>query len=452
MTAHLEPYPHMKESGVQWLGAVPEHWAVRRLGNLLRERGEVNVGGEIQAVLSVLKDRGVVPYAEKGNIGNKASEDITRYKVVHPGDIVMNCMNIIIGSVGLSAYTGCLSPVYYVLTRRSERDDPRYLNAYFQTKAFQRSLVRIGNGILPHRMRIPMELLKCEMFPRPPLSEQTAIVRYLDYVDQRVHRLLQAKRQLITLLTEQKQALIHHAVTRGLDPNVPLKDSGVEWLGQVPEHWEVLALKFASRIQVSGVNREIKKSEKCVRFLGTDTVYNVARITKDTSLESASANDADIENFSLRRGDVVVTKDSVAPTRIAIPAIVTDDLSGPTVCGYHLALLRPNTKLLISEYLFYALLSPSLSGHFLSLSKGTTIIGLSRNALGCALLPIPPCSEQTAIAEYLDQATANIDTAITRANREVALLTEYRTRLISDVVTGKLDVRKAAATLPDSAS
>ena len=197
----LKPYPDYKDSGVQWLGKVPEHWRLPRLGALLRERGEMNGDRQVSEVLSVLRERGVIPYAEKGNIGNKKSEDITRYKVVRPDDIVVNCMNvIIIGSVGLSRYTGCLSPVYYVLTRRSERDHPRYLNACFQTKPFQESLVRIGNGILAHRMRIPMELLKCEPFPRPPFEEQAAIVRFLDHADRRIRRHIRAQQQLIALL------------------------------------------------------------------------------------------------------------------------------------------------------------------------------------------------------------------------------------------------------------
>src|SRR5262245_30763174 len=148
-----------------------------------------------------------------------------------PDDIVVNCMNVIIGSVGLSRYTGCLSPVYYVLTRRSEDDDPGYLNAYFQAKPFQESLVRIGNGILAHRMRIPMELLKCEPFPRPPAVEQAAIVRFLHHMDQRNRSYIRAKQQLIKLLEEQKQVIIHKAVTRGLDPNVRLKPSNVKYLG-----------------------------------------------------------------------------------------------------------------------------------------------------------------------------------------------------------------------------
>ena len=212
-----KPYQAYKPSGVEWLGDVPAHWRLPRLGALLRERGETNGDGQVSEVLSVLRERGVIPYAEKGNIGNKKSEDITRYKVVRPDDIVVNCMNVIIGSVGLSRYTGCLSPVYYVLTRRSERDHPRYLNAYFQTKPFQESLVRIGNGILAHRMRIPMELLKCEPFPRPPFEEQAAIVSFLDRTTAALDAATASAQRETSLLREYHTRLIADVVTGKLD-------------------------------------------------------------------------------------------------------------------------------------------------------------------------------------------------------------------------------------------
>ena len=217
VTRGLDPNVRLKPSGVEWLGDVPEHWRLPRLGALLRERGETNGDGQVSEVLSVLRERGVIPYAEKGNIGNKKSEDITRYKVVRPDDIVVNCMNVIIGSVGLSRYTGCLSPVYYVLTRRSERDHPRYLNAYFQTKPFQESLVRIGNGILAHRMRIPMELLKCEPFPRPPFEEQAAIVSFLDRVTADLDAATTSAQRETSLLREYHTRFIADVVTGKLD-------------------------------------------------------------------------------------------------------------------------------------------------------------------------------------------------------------------------------------------
>ena len=217
VTRGLDPTVRLKPSGIEWLGDVPEHWEVKRLGNLLQERGEINADGHIEEVLSVLRNRGVIPYADKGNIGNKKSEDITRYKIVRPDDIVINCMNVIIGSVGLSTYTGCLSPVYYVLTRRSRDDDTQYLNAYFQTKPFQQSLVRIGNGILAHRMRIPMELLKCEPFPRPPAEEQAVIVEYIAMATADIDTATARARRQIALVQEYRTRLIVEVVTGKLD-------------------------------------------------------------------------------------------------------------------------------------------------------------------------------------------------------------------------------------------
>jgi type I restriction enzyme S subunit len=190
---------------------------VRRLGSLLRERGEGNDHGGISHVLSLLRGRGVIPYDEKGNVGNKKSDDITRYKIVRPDDIVMNCMNVIIGSVGISRYTGCLSPVYYVLVRRNEADNPHYLNAVFQCSSFHKSLVRIGNGILAHRMRIPMELLKCELLPYPSCAEQTRIVEELRSATEAFDRVIARTEREMDLLREYRTRLVADVVTGKLD-------------------------------------------------------------------------------------------------------------------------------------------------------------------------------------------------------------------------------------------
>ena len=284
MIAELKPYPAYKDSGVEWLGEVPEHWELPRLGVLLQERGETNHDGRVNEVLSVLRDRGVIPYSEKGNIGNKKSEDITRYKIVRPDDIVVNCMNVIIGSVGLSRYTGCLSPVYYVLTRRSKDDLPRYLNAYFQTKPFQKSLVRLGNGILAHRMRIPMELLKCEPFPRPPTEEQVAIVSFLDQATAYLDVAATSTQRQIDLLSEYRTRLISDVATGKLDvrtgqPYPAYKDSGVEWLGEVPEHWEVRRTKSLSSVKRGASPRPIADP----RYFDDDGKYAWVRIADVTA-------------------------------------------------------------------------------------------------------------------------------------------------------------------------
>ena len=442
-----QPYPTYRPSHVPWLGNVPAHWEVRRLGSLLRERGETNDEGGVTEVLSVLRDRGVIPYSQKGNIGNKKSEDITRYKIVRPNDIVMNSMNVIIGSVGLSRYTGCLSPVYYVLTNRSNDDLPEYLNANFQTKPFQRSLVRIGNGILAHRMRIPMELLKCELFPRPPLHEQRAIVRYLDHVDQRIQHYTAAKRKLIALLQEERQALIHRAVTRGLDPNVPLKPSGVQWLRDIPAHWEVRRLRTVAEMRVSNVDKHVRNDELPVRLCNYVDVYKNDHITQSISFMNATATKDEVEKFRLHQSDVLITKDSEAWDDIGVPALVMEP-AHDLIAGYHLALLRPYSTML-GQFLARSLQSKVISCQFHVEAKGVTRYGLTQGGIKSVHVPLPPLHEQTAIVEHLDKATAGIDAAIARARRRIELVQEYRTRLIADVVTGKLDVRDAAAQLPE---
>jgi len=438
----LKPYPAMKNSGVEWLGEVP------RLGNLLRERGETNAKGEIHEVLSVLKDRGVIPYAEKGNIGNKASEDITRYKIVRPDDIVVNCMNVIIGSVGLSRYTGCLSPVYYVLARLSERDDPRFLNAYFQTKPFQRSLVRIGKGILAHRMRIPMELLKCEPFPRPPNTEQTAIVQYLDYVDHRVQRLIQAKRKLIGLLEEQKQGIIHYAVPRGLDPTIPLKDSGAEWPGEVPEHWEV------QRIQ------QVTEPKRPVMYgivLPGPNVDDGVMIVKGGNCEPGrlrseclSKTTYEIESRFVRSR--LLGNDIVFAIRGGVGAaeIVPDELAGANMTQDAARIAPANG--VHPRWLLYAVRAPMFQNQIQSMVIGATVRGINIRDLRRARLARPPLPEQDSIVEFLNKSSADIDASISRANDEIELLNEYRTRLFADVVTGKLDVRQASLNLSEKPS
>ena len=437
MTTTPHPYPAYKLSGVEWLGDVPEHWQVRRLGTLLQERGEVNDDGYVNEVLSVLRNRGVIPYSEKGNIGNKKSEDITRYKIVRPDDIVVNCMNVIIGSVGLSTYTGCLSPVYYVLTRRSEDDDPQYLNAYFQTKPFQQSLVRIGNGILAHRMRIPMELLKCEPFPRPPAEEQRAIVRYLDHADRRIRRYVSSKRKLIALLDEEKQAIVNQAVTRGLDPSVRLKPSGVEWLGDVPEHWEVRRVKSLSLVKRGASPRPIADPI----YFEDDGEYAWVRIVDVTA--SSHYLERTTQRLS-RRGQSLSVELQPGALFLSIAGSVGKPIITKVKCCIHDGFVyfpqfRGNAEFLYRVF--------SCGAPFARLGKLGTQLNLNTETVGSICLGWPPFPEQAAIVEYLDKATADIDAAIARTGRQVELVQEYRTRLIADVVTGKLDVREAAAQL-----
>jgi len=436
MIADLRPYAECKESLVSWFGDVPGHWELKRLGSVFAERSETNEKYEVAEVLSVLKDIGVILYSEKGRVGNKKSEDIGRYKIVRPDDLVVNCMNVIIGSVGRSRYTGCLSPVYYVLKRRQPENLPRYLELVFQHKSFQRSLVRIGNGILAHRMRIPMERLKAELIPLPPPDEQAAIVRFLDWANGRLERAIRAKRKVIALLNEQKQAIIHRAVTRGLDPNVPLKSSGVPWIGDVPAHWPLAPNRTFLRIRKVLVGLHHPGFQLLSLTKGGVIVRNMADGGKHSNFWERSQE--------VRPGDLVFCLFDVDET----PRTVGLSRHRGMISGdYTVMECSDAVNASYVECLYKAmddrkLLSPLYSGLRKRIPKPEFL---------AAVAPIPPLEEQAAIVAMIEETLLSIERTAERIRREVSLLTEYRTRLVADVVTGKLDVREASARLPEEA-
>lgn len=451
MIADLKPYAEYKDSGSPWLGRMPTHWNLPRLGSVLRERGETNERKQVTQVLSVLKDVGVIRYEDKGNIGNKKSDDVGRYKIVRPDDIVVNCMNVIIGSVGRSRHIGCLSPVYYVLTRRSEADNPRYLAAIFSTKPFQLSLVRIGNGILSHRMRIPMELLKSEPFPLPPPAEQAAIVRFLDWANGRLERAIRAKRKVIALLNEQKQAIIHRAVTRSLDPSAPLKPSGIPWLGDIPQHWEVRPLKAVCEIQ-SGITLGKDYVGQTIHEYPYLRVANVqAGHANLAVVKTIRVTKAEALRCTLQAGDVLMTEGG-DPDKLGRGCVWNAQVA-PCLHQNHVFAVRPNQLQLEPHFLSALMGTRYARAYFESTAKQTTnLASTNKTKIGQFQVLLPNVDEQQRILTALNEETRPVNTAISRLEREIELLREYRTRLASDVVTGKLDVREASARLPDEPS
>ena len=205
------------DSRLDWLGEFPAHWDVKRLGAVLEERREMNADRKVQQVLSLVRKRGVMRYEDKGRIGNKRSEDVARYKVVREGDIVLNSMNVIIGSVGLSKIDGCLSPVYYVLRAVNRHHSTAFFSALFQIERFHTSLIRHGKGILAHRMRIPWIELKSVMLPVPPADEQAGIAQRVEEVVSAFKDSYVAIENEIALLLEYRTKLISDVVTGKLD-------------------------------------------------------------------------------------------------------------------------------------------------------------------------------------------------------------------------------------------
>ena len=237
----MKRYESYKDSGVKWLGEIPGHWEVIRLKALLIERIEKNNNKENLIILSLLKDKGIIPYDEKGAIGNNSKEDLSQYKIARKGDLVINSMNVIIGSVGITQYDGYISPAYYSFKPRGIINLIYYY--YLMTlRSVQQSIRCYSKGIMEIRLRITSNDFLSMPFPFPPKSEQTAIANYLDSVTSKIDEAISQQRKMIDLLNERKQIIIQNAVTKGLDPNAKMKDSGLEWIGEIPEDWEVKKL------------------------------------------------------------------------------------------------------------------------------------------------------------------------------------------------------------------
>ena len=445
----LPPYPKYKDSGVPWLGDIPEHWEARRLANSittlesgLRDQGDLHLESGVPSL-------GGEHIGADGNILRKNMKYIPpsffarlQRGKLQEGDILLVKDGATIGKTAwlreLPYPQAAVNEHVYIL--RAQKDcEPGYLFNCLRSSRVQEGIWQVVTGSAQPGLNALFT--KSIMLPTPPLPEQTAIAQYLDEVDQQVRQAIQTAQKLIDLLTQQRQAIIHRAVTRGLNPDAPLKPSNIPWLGDIPEHWGARRLKAVADVRLSSVNRNIVEGEELVQFLGTDTVYRTSHIYRDTTLPQASATAAAIQLFALRKGDIVITKDSLVPNRIAVPAVVVEEPDSLSVCGYHLALIRPHEQTNNTPYLFYAFRSTGLSNHFVNMAHGTTIIGIGQGEIGAASVPYPPPDEQVAIAAFLDEAISDIELGMARADQQIQLLQEYRTRLIADVVTGKLDVR-----------
>lgn len=244
----------MKDSGIQWLREYPANWDLIKIKYCLKERVEKNNPVRTTDILSLTAKQGVIPYDQKEGGGNKPKEDVSAYRLAYPGDIVMNSMNILSGSVGLSNYFGCVSPVYYMLRPIDTSEDVRFYNYIFQSTVFQRSLYGLGNGILIKesgngklntiRMRIPIDKFGGLFIPVAPIQEQKRIANFLDAKCAEIDALTADIQTQIDILEQYKRSVITEAVTKGLNPDAEMKDSGIEWIGEIPATWNIIRGKY----------------------------------------------------------------------------------------------------------------------------------------------------------------------------------------------------------------
>jgi type I restriction enzyme S subunit len=343
--------------------------------------------------------------------------------------------------MGVASETGLVSPSYGVyMPYQPSSFIPDYVDHLVRIQPYVSEYICRSTGIRASRLRLYPDDFLAIPIACPPIQEQESIVRFIVHNDRRIRRFISNRRRLIKVLNEQKQAIINRAVTRGLDPNVRLKPCGIEWLDEIPEHWDEKRLRNIAGLRVSNVDKHSKPGEIPVRLCNYTDVYKNAAITPDMPLMAATAKPEEIDAFHLQAGDVLITKDSEDWQDIGIPAVVVqtaDDL----VCGYHLAILRPKTDALSGYFLTYALQCRSAVTQLNLAAKGVTRFGLSQGAIKSLSLAVPQVDEQEKIVLYIEEATTSLNGLIRRAQSEIDLIQEYHTRLIADVVTGKLDVR-----------
>ncbi len=291
------------------------------------------------------------------------------------------------------------------------------------------------------RYDINPKLMNNEMagirIPLPTIREQEDISEYLDRKTAQIDNLIVKKERMIEFLKDERMAIINQAVTKGLDPNTKMKDSGVDWLGKVPKHWDIKKLKFNALVQFSNVDKKSEEGEIPVRLCNYVDVYYNDFITSDLDFMEATASIEEIKKFHLNIGNVLLTKDSEEWNDIAVPAYVASELPN-VICGYHLAQIRPDTRLINGKYLFWLLSADCVNYQFQIEASGVTRFGLGNYALSNSMVLIPPKKEQDKITDFLDRKATQIDDQVERGRKSIELLKEYRTSLISEVVTGRL--------------
>lgn len=424
-------YDKYKESNVPWLGQIPEHWEISKAKHILYQKKktlnpELNCGS-ISFGNIVFKDDERVPLETKAT-----------YQELLVGEFLINPLNLNFDLKSLRTALSDKNVVVstgYIVLQDNKKSNKRYLK--WLLHQFDVSFMKtLGDGV---RQTLSYTQFKNTVFPNISLSEQTTIANFLDYKLEKIDRFITKKKQLIELLTEQKEAIINQSVTKGINPKAKLKASGIEWLGNIPEHWETKKLKYVANCFPSNVDKHSKEDEKKIRLCNYTDVYKNDFITDDMELMIATAKNDQIKKFSLLKNDVIITKDSETADDIANPALVVEDLEN-IICGYHLSIMRPYENL-DGGYLFRALQCKSINVQFELCSLGVTRVGLGVYDMKSAKIPVPPISEQKEISEYIEKEVIVVNKTISTIEKEITLVEEYKTALIAETVTGKIDVR-----------
>ncbi len=449
MIAGLKPYPNDRDTGHDWLGSVPAHWSLLRAKRLFREVDERSKTGK-EELLSVSHLTGVTPRRLK-NVTMFMAESNVGHKVCRPGDLIINTLWAWMAALGVTRQTGIVSPAYGVY-RPIECGGilPAYADHLLRTPLYAAEYQRRSTGVNSSRLRLyPEQFLRIPvMVPLP--DEQAAIVRFLDWANGRLDRAIRAKRKVIALLTEQKHATVQRGIECGLDGSVATKSAGNPWLGEIPTHWQVSRLKHCVSRLEQGWSPQCDAQPAGEHEWG---VLKVGCVNKDSfaSRQNKKLPDSlrpDV-NLEVRDGDILVSR---ANTRELLGLAALAEKPRPKlILSDKLFRFRAKGARFDSAFLVLALRAKASRAQIESSTNGasSSMQNIGQAVLKNLWLAVPSVEEQQAIVKQVAIEARPLSEAISRLEREIELLREYHTRLVADVVTGKLDVREAAARLPE---
>lgn len=424
----------MKASGISWLGEFPSNWELKKIKYCLRERVEKNNPVRTTEILSLTAKQGVIPYDQKEGGGNKPKEDVSAYRLAYPGDIVMNSMNILSGSVGLSQYFGCVSPVYYMLRPWNTKEDVRYYNYIFQTTMFQRSLFGLGNGILIKesgngklntiRMRIPMDKFGGLFIPIAPTDEQHRIADFLDTKCAEIDALIADIQIQIDTLEQYKRSVITETVTKGLNPDAEMKDSGVFYMAPMNASWQLTKIGYiCTKLSRSFVPEDTALicSNKGKVQVRADDLTGIM-VSDDNAMQGIRAGDIAIHGMDTWHGAIALSEFDGKITRVVHVCDSTEDKRFIVYYMQHLAFQG-----------VYKLISNGV--------RGNTSDFRSWDKVRDIWIAIPKTrQEQKTICDYLDRQCNAVEEVISTKKQQLEVLADYKKSLIFEYVTGKKEV------------
>ena len=453
MAITFKPYPSTKVPSIEWLGEIPAHWHAQRLHTIttLLTSGvdkHQRLNEEFVSLcnyVDVYKNDYINEDLQFMSTTATKSE-IDKFHLLK-GDVVITKSSELWNDIGVPALiTTTISGLICgyglaILRPKNHNIISGFLLRVLQSKAVANQFNIKSKGVTRYALRHID--IKSIQIPLPSIQEQKVIVRYLDYMDQRIQKFVQVKKKLVELFKEQKQAIIHSAVTRGLDSITQFKDSGIEWLGEIPEHWTTSFAKSHYEIQLGKMLQsvQINVSDKKVLYFKAQHVQWFS--IQNSNLPTMWATPKEIQQFSVHSGDLLVCEGGEGGRC----GLVKFEPEKNTIIQNALHRVRP-LKHCSNDYLQYIMASISARGWFEAINSKATISHFTVEKFATLKIPIAPLHEQTAIVDFLNEATEKIDSNINLCSHQIDLMQEYRTRLISDVVTGKLDVREAALNLP----